>query len=70
MVAELLFLEPILEQIISLCRTQQTLPAMAGTDLFTHIRYMTLTVPTYIITLIIFIFLGLSVEINGNVNQL
>jgi Na+/H+ antiporter NhaC len=42
---------------------------MAGTDLFTHIRYMTLTVPTYVITLIIFIFLGLSVEINGNVNS-
>jgi NhaC family Na+:H+ antiporter len=47
----------------------KTLPAMAGTDLFTHIRYMTLTtIPTYVITLIIFIFLGLSVEINGNVN--
>jgi NhaC family Na+:H+ antiporter len=30
---------------------------------------MTLTtIPTYVITLIIFIFLGLSVEINGNVN--
>jgi NhaC family Na+:H+ antiporter len=28
--------------------TQLTLPAMAGTDLFTHIRYMTLTtIPTY-----------------------
>jgi NhaC family Na+:H+ antiporter len=26
------------------------------------------TIPTYVITLIIFIFLGLSVEINGNVN--
>jgi NhaC family Na+:H+ antiporter len=29
----------------------KTLPAMAGTDLFTHIRYMTLTtIPTYVIT--------------------
>jgi NhaC family Na+:H+ antiporter len=49
--------------------TTNLAPAMAGTDLFTHIRYMTLTtIPTYVITLIIFIFLGLSVEINGNVN--
>ena len=36
--------------------TTNLAPAMAGTDLFTHIRYMTLTtVPTYIITLIVFI---------------
>jgi NhaC family Na+:H+ antiporter len=49
--------------------TTNLAPAMAGTDLFTHIRYMTLTtIPTYIITLIIFIFLGLSVDIEGDVN--
>jgi NhaC family Na+:H+ antiporter len=43
--------------------------AMAGTDLFTHIRYMTLTtIPTYVITMILFIVLGLSVDINGDVN--
>lgn len=49
--------------------TTNLAPAMAGTDLFTHIRYMTLTtVPTYIITLIIFIFLGLSVKTNGIAN--
>lgn len=49
--------------------TTNLAPAMAGTDLFTHIRYMTLTtIPTYIITLIIFIVLGLTVETNGNVN--
>ncbi|SDW58802.1 Na+/H+ antiporter NhaC [Flavobacterium degerlachei] len=49
--------------------TTNLAPAMAGTDLFTHIRYMTLTtIPTYVITLIIFIILGLSVEINGNVD--
>jgi NhaC family Na+:H+ antiporter len=42
---------------------------MAGTDLFTHIRYMTLTtIPTYVITMILFIVLGLSVDINGDVN--
>jgi NhaC family Na+:H+ antiporter len=49
--------------------TTNLAPAMAGTDLFTHIRYMTLTtIPTYVITLILFIVLGLSVDINGDVN--
>src|SRR3970040_775651 len=42
--------------------TTNLAPAMAGTDLFTHIRYMTLTtIPTYVITLILFIILGLTV---------
>jgi NhaC family Na+:H+ antiporter len=49
--------------------TTNLAPAMAGTDLFTHIRYMTLTtIPTYVLTLIIFIVLGLSVDIKGDVN--
>lgn len=49
--------------------TTNLAPAMAGTDLFTHIRYMTLTtIPTYFITLILFIILGLSVDIKGDVN--
>ena len=49
--------------------TTNLAPAMAGTDLFTHIRYMTLTtVPTYIITLIVFIILGLTVETSGIAN--
>ena len=49
--------------------TTNLAPAMAGTDLFTHIRYMALTtIPTYIITLILFIVLGLSVDIHGDVN--
>ncbi|MGB7841653.1 MAG: Na+/H+ antiporter NhaC [Salinimicrobium sp.] len=46
--------------------TTNLAPAMAGTDLFTHIRYMTITtVPTIIITLIIFIILGFTVEPSG-----
>lgn len=46
--------------------TTNLAPAMAGTDLFTHIRYMLYTtVPTYILTLIIFIVLGLTVETSG-----
>lgn len=46
--------------------TTNLAPAMAGTDLFTHIRYMTLTtVPTITITLIVFIILGFSIEPAG-----
>ncbi|NGY37206.1 Na+/H+ antiporter NhaC [Flavobacterium sp. XN-5] len=49
--------------------TTNLAPAMAGTDLFTHIRYMALTtIPTYIITFILFIVLGLSVDVTGNVD--
>lgn len=49
--------------------TTNLAPAMAGTDLFTHIRYMALTtIPTYILTLILFIILGLTVDIKGDVD--
>lgn len=49
--------------------TTNLAPAMAGTDLFTHIRYMTYTtIPTYIFSLILFIILGLSVEVSGDAN--
>ncbi len=43
--------------------TTNLAPAMAGTDLFTHIRYMAYTTfPTIIITLIIFLILGLNLD--------
>jgi NhaC family Na+:H+ antiporter len=46
--------------------TTNLAPAMAGTDLFTHIRYMTFTtVPTIIITLIVFTILGFTIEPEG-----
>ncbi|MDC7995460.1 Na+/H+ antiporter NhaC [Altibacter sp. HG106] len=46
--------------------TTNLAPAMAGTDLFTHIRYMTFTtVPTIIITLIVFIIIGFGLEPEG-----
>ena len=49
--------------------TTNLAPAMAGTDLFTHIKYMTLTtIPTYFISLLLFIILGLSVEVTGDAN--
>lgn len=50
--------------------TTNLAPAMAGTDVFTHIKYMSYTtIPTIVITLIIFILLGFqfnSTEINDN----
>ena len=46
--------------------TTNLAPAMAGSDLYTHIRYMTYTtVPTYILTLIVFIVLSFSLKISG-----
>lgn len=46
--------------------TTNLAPAMAGTDLFTHIKYMALTtVPTVIITLIVFIIIGFTLDTNG-----
>ncbi|SNR74272.1 Na+/H+ antiporter NhaC [Lutibacter flavus] len=49
--------------------TTNLAPAMAGTDLFTHIRYMTLTtVPTIIITLIVFSIISLNIDTTGNAN--
>jgi len=46
--------------------TTNLAPAMAGTDLFTHIRYMMLTTtPTLIITLIIFFVWGFTNDASG-----
>jgi len=54
------------DKLSPLSDTTNLAPAMAGTDLFTHIRYMTLTtVPSITITLIIFIIIGLNLETSG-----
>lgn len=46
--------------------TTNLAPAIAGTDLFTHIRYMTITtVPTIIITLLAFGILSMTSETSG-----
>ncbi|RRO22153.1 Na+/H+ antiporter NhaC [Flavobacteriaceae bacterium 14752] len=43
--------------------TTNLAPAMAGTDLFTHIRYMTYTtVPTISVTLIVFLIIGFNLD--------
>jgi len=47
--------------------TTNLAPAMAGGDLFDHIKYMTYTtVPSIVITLIIFTLIGLTRETTGN----
>ena len=47
--------------------TTNLAPAMAGTDLFTHIKYMSITtVPTVIITLIAFSIMSVSIESTGS----
>lgn len=47
--------------------TTNLAPAMAGTDLFTHIKYMAITtVPTIIITLIVFAILSGTIDTTGS----
>jgi len=46
--------------------TTNLAPAMAGGELFAHIKYMSLTtVPTIVITLIVFIIIGLNIDTTG-----
>ena len=46
--------------------TTNLAPAMAGGDLFSHIRYMALTtIPTILVTLLFFVIIGFTVETNG-----
>lgn len=46
--------------------TTNLAPALAGTDIFTHIRYMLYTtIPTIIITLVIFTIIGLNLNTHG-----
>lgn len=48
--------------------TTNLAPAMAGTDLFTHVRYMLFTtIPTYLITMIIFLVIGFQYDFSGAV---
>lgn len=50
--------------------TTNLAPAMAGTDLFTHIRYMAVTtVPSITIALILFLILGFTQDVSGTVTS-
>ncbi|MCF7560843.1 Na+/H+ antiporter NhaC [Sabulilitoribacter multivorans] len=49
--------------------TTNLAPAVAGTDLFTHIRYMSITtVPTVLVTLVIFSVISTTIETSGETN--
>lgn len=50
--------------------TTNLAPAMAGTDLFTHIRHMAkTTVPSILIALILFVIIGLNYKTTGSVED-
>ena len=54
------------DKLSPLSDTTNLAPAMAGSDLFTHIRYMThTTVPSILITLIVFLILGFFQNTTG-----
>lgn len=55
------------DKLSPLSDTTNLAPAMAKTDLFSHIRYMTYTtVPSIIITLVVFLILGFFQQSNGS----
>ncbi|MEP5612085.1 MAG: Na+/H+ antiporter NhaC [Cyclobacteriaceae bacterium] len=50
--------------------TTNLAPAMAGTDLFTHIRYMTITtVPSISIALVLFLIIGFTQTGSGSISE-
>lgn len=57
------------DKLSPLSDTTNLAPAMAGTDLFTHIRYMTYTtIPSFAIALLAFIIIGFTLDSSGNAN--
>ena len=57
------------DKLSPLSDTTNLAPAMAGTDLFTHIRYMLYTtIPTILVTLLVFIIIGFNLDTSGSVN--
>lgn len=59
------------DKVSPLSDTTNLAPAMAGIDLYTHIRYMMYTtIPTMAITLIIFLIIGFTKNYNVNANEI
>lgn len=55
------------DKLSPLSDTTNLAPAMAGGELFDHIKYMLYTtVPTISITLLVFIIIGLNIDTSGN----
>jgi len=56
------------DKVSPLSDTTNLAPAMAGTDIFTHIRYMMITtIPSLVITLIIFLIIGLRFSVTHEI---
>jgi len=54
------------DKLSPLSDTTNLAPAMAGGELFSHIKYMTITtVPTILVTLTVFIIIGLNLDTSG-----
>ncbi|PIB25430.1 Na+/H+ antiporter NhaC [Maribacter sp. 4U21] len=54
------------DKLSPLSDTTNLAPAMAGGELFSHIKYMTITtVPTIVVTLVVFIIIGLNIDTSG-----
>lgn len=59
------------DKISPLSETTNLAPAVAGTDLFEHIRYMLwTTIPSYVITLILFVILGFSQSSGASIERI
>ena len=59
------------DKLSPLSDTTNLAPAMAGTDIFTHIRYMLYTTtPTYILTIIIFLVIGMFHHNEGSAHEI
>ena len=59
------------DKLSPLSETTNLAPAVAGTDLFTHIHHMLwTTVPSFVIAIIIFMSIGLSQDVSGNTESI
>lgn len=59
------------DKISPLSDTTNLAPAMAGTDLFTHIRYMFFTtIPSIAITLVVFLIIGINYEFKSSITDI
>lgn len=59
------------DKLSPLSETTNLAPAIAGTDLFQHIKYMLwTTVPSFIIAMILFLILGLTEDVTGSADRI
>lgn len=59
------------DKISPLSDTTNLAPAVAGTDLYTHIKYMLITTtPTYLITCVFFLILGFNLDVHNEILEI